>query len=173
MSSFLFESFGRNSIIGCKSTFIGVHNISIGNYTRIGRYAVVTAWNKVNEDCFTPKILIGDNCSIGEYVHITAINSISIGNNVLMGRRVTISDNSHGENISKEELQIPPILRKMHSKGGIFIEDNVWIGDKATILAGVRIGYASIIGANSVVTKDIPPYSIVGGIPAKILRIVK
>jgi acetyltransferase-like isoleucine patch superfamily enzyme len=53
------------------------------------------------------------------------------------------------------------------------IEDNVWIGDKATILANVRIGRCSIVGANAVVTKDVPPYCIVGGNPARIIRKIK
>lgn len=170
--SFQFGSFGRDSKIGICSNFIGLKRIYIGNNTRIGRHAVITAWEKVNKDFFSPSINIGNNCSIGEYVHITSTNHIEIGNNVLMGRRVTISDNSHGRNIDRSELQTPPQLRKIYSKGKIMIEDNVWIGDKATILAGVRIGFGAVIGANSVVTKDVPAYSIVGGIPAKILRLI-
>ena len=86
-----------------------------------------------------------------------------------MGRRVTITDNSHGKNTSYVEFQLSPCKRNIYSKGPVIIEDNVWIGDKATILAGVKIGFGSIVGANSVVTKDVPPYSIVGGVPAKIL----
>lgn len=171
--SWIFLKFGKKSIIGCSSTFRGTDRIEIGSHTIIGRYAVITAWKRINNDFFIPKIFIGNNCSIGEYVHITATNSITIGNNVLLGRRVTISDNSHGKNLSCEELQIPPNHRRIYSKGEVIIEDNVWIGDKATILAGVRIGYASIVGANAVVTADVPPYSIVGGVPAKVLRTVE
>lgn len=167
-----FLCFGKNSSIGTHSTFIGLKRISIGNNTKIGRYAVITAWGKINNDFFHPRINIGDNCSIGEYVHITSIKQIEIGDNVLMGRRVTISDNSHGKNLTKDEIQVPPNQRKIYSKGEVIIEDNVWIGDKATILAGVKIGYGAIIGANSVVTKDVPSYGVVGGNPAKILRII-
>lgn len=168
-----FSSFGKNSRIGCYSTFEGLNRISIGSNCKVGRYAVITAWENFNKRSYAPQIVIGNNCSIGEFVHITAIKSIIIGNNVLMGRRVTISDNSHGLNESLAELQIPPNQRNLYSKGGIVIEDNVWIGDKATILSGVRIGFGSIIGANAVVTKDIPAYSIVGGVPARILRKIK
>lgn len=165
-----FLSFGKKSVLGCNSTLIGIRRIRIGSNVRIGRYAVITAWEKINGENFSPQIVIGNNCSIGEYVHITATNKISIGNNVLMGRRVTITDNSHGRNVSREELQVPPNCREIYSKGEVIIEDNVWIGDKATILAGVKIGYASIIGANAVVTSDVPPYCVVGGIPAKIIK---
>lgn len=170
--SLFFFNFGKHSLIGCNSTYLGIGRISIGEQTRIGRYAVITAWEKINKEVFSPQIVIGNDCAIGEFVHITAINSITIGNNVLMGRRVTITDNSHGINSSIAELQLPPNQRKLYSKGPVVIEDNVWIGDKATILAGVKIGYGSIVGANAVVTKDVPAYSIVGGIPAKVLRTI-
>ena len=86
-----------------------------------------------------------------------------------MGRWVTILDNSHGETGYKS-LIITPHERQLYSKGKIIIEDNVWIGDKVTILSGVKIGIGSIIGANSVVTKDIPPYSIAAGVPSKIIK---
>lgn len=61
----------------------------------------------------------------------------------------------------------------MYSKGDVSIGKNVWIGEKATILPGVTIGEGSIIGANSVVTKNIPPYSIACGIPAKVIKKLK
>ena len=112
---------------------------------------------------------IGDNCDIGEHNHITACNKISIGNGVLTGRYVYIGDNSHGS-LDITESETPPALRRLVSKGEVIIEDNVWIGDKVAILSGVRIGKGSVIGANSVVTKDVPPYTIVAGCPAKIIR---
>lgn len=117
--------------------------------------------NEINPK--TRKLIIGDCCNFGEYNHLTAFKSIKIGNGVLTGRWVTISDNSHGET-SLEHLKIPPAKRLIYSKGEIIIEDNVWIGDKATILVGVKIG------ENSVVTKDIPPYSVVVGNPVRIIK---
>lgn len=65
---------------------------------------------------------------------------------------------------------VPPLERRMVSKGSVVIGNNVWIGDKVTILAGVRIGDGVIVAANSVVTKDIPDYCVVGGNPARILK---
>jgi acetyltransferase-like isoleucine patch superfamily enzyme len=121
---------------------------------------------------FNPQIIIGDNCSIGEYCHITAINKIVIGNGVLTGRWVTITDNSHGS-LLLDESDIQPLKRKLQSKGPVVIEDNVWIGDKVTILPDVHIGYGSIIGANAVVTKDVPANCVVGGNPAKIIKNIK
>lgn len=147
----------------------GEHYFTIGEGTSFGKLAALTAWDNYEGESFNPTIQIGENCSFGDYLHLTCINQISIGNNVLTGRWVTISDNGHGET-DFLTLQIPPIKRKLHSKGPIEIGNNVWIGDKATILSGVSIGEGSIIAANAVVTKDVPPYSVVAGNPAKIIK---
>lgn len=154
--------FPTNTIRGCKYIYIG-KNVTIG------KYAVITAWDKYGTQRYTPQITIGDNCNFGDYIHLTCINKIEIGNNVLTGRWVTISDNAHGES-SLDNMKISPEIRPVISKGKVIIKQNVWIGDKVTILSGVTIGEGCIIGANSVVTKDIPPYSVVAGIPAKILK---
>ena len=82
---------------------------------------------------------------------------------------MTITDNSHGET-DYDSLSIPPIKRSITSKGSVVIGNNVWIGDKVTILPGVTVGDGVVIAANAVVTKDIPPYCIAGGNPAKILK---
>lgn len=95
--------------------------------------------------------------------------SIRLGNNVLTGKRILITDNSHGV-FEEGMLDVPPILRPLNSKGGITIEDNVWIGEKASIMPGVHIGKGVIIACNAVVTKDIPPYCVVAGVPAKIVK---
>lgn len=115
-----------------------------------------------------PNLTIGSNCNFGAYNHITCTNEVTIGNNVLTGKWVTISDNSHGTT-DGESLKIPPMLRPIVSKGKVFIGNNVWIGDKATILAGVTIGDGAVIGANAVVTKDVPNNGVAVGNPAKIM----
>jgi acetyltransferase-like isoleucine patch superfamily enzyme len=164
-----FKKSGKNGRIGYPSMFIGSRYICIGNRTYIGKNAVITAWDRYMNDLFNPQINIGDNVIIGQYCHITAINKINIGNNVLTGRWVTITDNSHGRT-DAESLLIPPKQRALHSPGYVVIEDNVWIGDKVTILPNVHIGKNSIIGANSVVTKDIPANCVAIGIPAVIKK---
>lgn len=116
-----------------------------------------------------PRIIIGNNCKFGAFNHITCTNEIRIGNNVLTGKWVTITDNSHGNN-GYEELQIEPFKRKIYSKGPVIIGNNVWIGDKVSILPGVKIGNGAVVGANSVVTKDVAAYTIVAGNPAKKIK---
>lgn len=150
---------------------VGEKYIKIANNVTFGKLLVLTAWetfkpNNTEIQHFSPNISIGENCNFGDYLHLTCINKIQIGRNVLTGRWVTITDNSHGTT-NHDSLTIPPFKRPLHSKGPVIIEDDVWIGDKATILPGVTIGKGSVIAANSVVTKDIPPHSIVGGNPAK------
>ena len=92
-----------------------------------------------------------------------------IGNNVLMGRKIFITDNNHGGS-DRGNLDIPPSLRQLYSNGPVIIEDNVWIGEKVSILSNLHIGKGAIVAANAVVTKDVPPYAIVGGCPAKIIK---
>lgn len=155
----------KNVIFKRKVNYLkGIKYIKIGEGTVFGKMAVITAWND-NPN----QIEIGKNCNFGDYIHLTAYNHIKIGDNILTGRWVTITDNSHGET-TLEDLKMSPIVRKIYSKGPVIIEDNVWIGDKVTILPCVTIGKCSVIAANSVVTKNIPPYSIAGGNPAKIIK---
>ena len=145
---------------------IGAIFIKIGSNSTIGRRTILTAWKKEKD----PSIIIGDNVAIGNDCHITAINRITLGDNVLLGEKVTITDNSHGLTNIYEELRVPPRKRNLFSKGPVILENNVWIGDKATICPNVVIGEGCVIGANSVVTNDIPPYSIAAGAPARVIK---
>ena len=148
----------------------GSRRIRIGKRTSIQAYSILGAWERYGQDeHYEPEIIIGGNCSIGEFCHITAINRITIGDGLLTGRFVYIGDNSHG-GLSKMESKVPPIDRKLQSKGEIIIGNNVWIGDKATILGGVSIGDNVIVGANSVVTKNVLSNTIVAGVPAKVVK---
>lgn len=142
---------------------VGAKYFDIGEGCYFGKQVVLTAWDTFNDKHYQPCVKIGKNCSFGDYLHLTCIRAITIGDNVLTGRWVTISDNSHG-NTDLESLKIAPQKRELISKGAVTIGDNVWIGDKATILSGVTIGKGAVIAANTVVTKDVPGYSLVTGI---------
>ncbi|MEN9918139.1 MAG: hypothetical protein RL662_575 [Bacteroidota bacterium] len=164
-----FKHFDDSSVFIFPITILGEKYISVGKNVTIGSRTILTAWDNYENIKFNPQITIGDNVSIGEDCHITAINKIEIGDNVLMGKKITITDNAHGKSES-EALALSPIKRPLFSKGSVIIESGVWIGDKVTILGGVKIGKNCIIGANSVVTSNIPENCVVGGIPAKILK---
>ncbi len=166
-----FKAFGK-SVIHSFSYQRGLQYITIGNRSSIGRNVELTAWDEYKGQHFTPEIIIGDGTNIRDYSQITAINSIRIGNGVLTGPNILITDNAHGASIS-ELLDIAPNLRPLSSTGPVIIEDNVWIGAKASIMPGVHIGKGAIIAANSVVTHDVPAYCVAAGIPAKVIKVIK
>ena len=87
----------------------------------------------------------------------------------MTGKWVTITDNQHG-GTDYESLNIMPSKRLLKSKGAVVIGDNVWLGDKVSVLPGVTIGEGAIVAANSVVTHDVPPFCVVAGCPAKVVR---
>lgn len=162
-----FKRISVNCSFGFGAFIVGEKYISIGDNVIFDRDLQLTASPFLPQN--EPQLIIGDNCIFGKENHITCVNSIIIGKNLRTGNNVLITDNSHGNPSNKEEMYLSPELRPIHSNGGIHIGDNVWIGSKATILPGCNIGDGAIIGANAVVTKDIPPYSIAVGVPAKII----
>ncbi|HDY85187.1 hypothetical protein LCGC14_0881120 [marine sediment metagenome] len=118
------------------------------------------------------QIEFGDGVQLNDYVHIGAIEKVVIGNNVLIASRVFISDHNHGlyngdnEHSSPDEL---PAVRPLFANP-VIIEDRVWIGENACILPGVKIGSGAIIGAGSIVTKDVLAETIVAGNPARKIK---
>lgn len=143
--------------------------IKIGKNFTTGFGCRIEAFNNDNnnEACIT----FGENVQINDYVHIGAVGSITIGDNVLMASKIYISDHNHGnydEILSDHPMSIPS-ERKAISKP-VAIGNNVWIGESVCILPGVTIGEGCVIGALSVVTKSIPPYSIAVGSPAKVVK---
>ncbi|MBL7110192.1 MAG: acyltransferase [Candidatus Marinimicrobia bacterium] len=115
---------------------------------------------------FPENICMGTNVSIHQFSYIDASGDLEIGSHVMIGHGVTIMTNSHNFNQLENPMKNQGVKHKK-----VIIGEDVWIGAKSTILMGVNVGKGAIIGANSVVTKDVPEYSIVGGIPAKVLKI--
>lgn len=114
----------------------------------------------------------GKNVQINDYVHITAMSKVIIGDNVLMASKIYISDCTHGFYGGSENDSSPneiPTSRSYEVKH-VVIENNVWLGEFVSVLPGVTIGEGSIIGANSVVNKSIPPNCIAVGSPARIVK---
>ena len=112
----------------------------------------------------SPRVTIGDNTVIGRHCIITAKNQIRIGSNVLMGAYVQVIDHGHG-------MERTPIIREQEAViGTVEIGNDVWIGAGAKILMNVVIGRGAVVGANAVVTRNIEPYAVVGGVPARVLK---
>ncbi len=163
-----FKRFGKNSKLGLGMNICGEDMIEIGTDVFIGNNTGITV-NVKNSNRNVSKIIIGNKCHISPNNHITATNYIEIGNYVRTGKYVLISDNSHGEPNNKKHQKLPLYQRPIFSKGKVIIGNNVWIGEKASIMAGVIIGDNAIIGANTVVTKDVPANAIAVGSPARII----
>lgn len=117
-------------------------------------------------------LFIGENFQMNDYVHITALESVKIGKNVLLASKIYISDCAHGSysgDNNDSNPKTPPNNRPLFSEP-VVIEDNVWLGEFVSVLPGVTIGQGTIVGANSVVSKSLPPFVIAVGTPAKPIK---
>lgn len=142
---------------------IGMRYIHVGRNFQCGRGAWIEVIEKPDEDeDSTPRLSIGDNVVASEYLHVAAVNGVRIGDNVLIGSGVLITDHAHGRygRTQGDLPATPPGDRALSSKGKVTIGRNVWIADGVKVLPGVTIGEGSIIGANSVVAEDVPSNSI-------------
>ena len=113
---------------------------------------------------FTPSVSIGDNSGIGIRCEING--TVTIGNNVMMGPDVVIYTSGH----RFDRMDIPMMEQGSTEEEPVVIGNDVWIGRRVMIMPGVKIGNGAVIAAGAVVTKDVPDYAIVGGVPAKIIK---
>ena len=113
---------------------------------------------------FTPMLSIGDNSGIG--INCEVIGPVTIGENVLMGPEVIIYTKNH----KFDDTNLPIIKQGYEKIMPVTISDDVWVGRRVMIMPGVRIGKGCVIAAGAVVTKDVPSFSVVGGVPAKVIK---
>ncbi len=119
-----------------------------------------------------PVLRIGRNVQVNDYVHIGAVHSVTIGDRVLIASKVFITDHNHGYTkgpAPHDSPDVPPIERRL-AFAEVVIEDDVWIGEFVSVLPGVRIGKGAIVGTMSVVSRDVEPYTLVAGSPARVLK---
>lgn len=157
-------SIDRNCFINAVSAdglWLG-NNVSMGFHTHIELSGSLKMLGGIMK--------VGDNVGLGSHGHFgTGAGKIIIGNNCIFGNYVSI----HPENHIYNDIVLPIRLQGVSSKGGVIIGDNCWIGAKATILDGTSIGSGCIIAAGAVVSGTFPDYSIIGGVPAKIIKMRK
>lgn len=158
-----FKKIGKKSRVLFPLNINGIQNISIGNNVSVAYKTWLAAVPHTGtEKC---ELIIGNGTCIGNFNHIYATNSIIIGENVLTADKVYISDNLHGY----ENINIPIIHQSIKQIGTVVIGDGTWIGENVCVI-GVKIGKNCVIGANCVVTKDIPDYCVVVGSPSYIIK---
>lgn len=141
----------------------GTEGIRLGSRVTVGSGSNLVATAVIREPGVG--ISVGDGTSIGQFNIIWGQGGVSIGANCLLGPRVTVLSENHAF-----ASTVIPIKSQGNVRSEVRIEDDCWIGAGATILAGVTIGHGSIVAAGAVVTKDCQPFSILGGVPAKLLR---
>lgn len=176
----LFRSMSRGVVIGTHVTLRQPSRVSIGAKTVLDDLCLVSARGEGAGINIGEKVLIGraaqvkarggiinigDSSHIGPFSNVGTTQTINIGKHVTTGPLCIIGIGSK----ESGDLESPIAFQDMREKGGVIIEDDVSVGGNVTILDGVRIGTGCVIGAGAVVTKDIPPYSIAYGVPAKVM----
>ena len=148
------------------TTIFNEQYISIGADTLIGPGVALSAGMVPGQECITnPVVSIGDRCLIGKGSGIVGHFSIEIGDDVWTGHHVYITDQNHGyEDITR------PISRQSQAERAVRIGSGSWLGHGTIVLPGVSIGEHVVIGANSVVTGNIPSNSVAVGAPARVIR---
>ena len=160
---------GGRIYFGSNCLLVGLPYIRCtGNFTALDHNRI-EAIDSHQGERYQPCIVFGHNVTMEYGCHIGAINRVEIHDHVLMASNIYISDHSHG-GTSLADLQLPPNQRRVFSKGPVIIESHVWLGEGVAVMPGVRIGHHSVIGANAVVTRDIPPYSVAAGSPARVIK---
>lgn len=153
-----FASIGDNVVIEEGALVLEPGHVNIGSNVYIGHYAVLRGYDR-NE------MVIGDDTWIGQFCYINSAGGVRIGSRVGIGPGVKIMSSKHGE----EGRHVPVLMCDLEF-AEVVVEDECDIGMGAIILPGVTVGRGSQVGAGAVVTKDVPPYAVVAGVPARKIR---
>jgi lipopolysaccharide O-acetyltransferase len=158
---------GNDSYIFRPRRIDGPENIELGERTFILSHSWLSTISEYAGERFHPRLVFGNDVYVGHYVCIVATQTLTIEDGCVLSEQVYIADNSHG--LSPKSGLI--MKQKLKSKGEVRLGANCFIGYRACILPGVQLGPHCIVGANSVVTKSFPTYSMVAGNPAKLIKV--
>jgi acetyltransferase-like isoleucine patch superfamily enzyme len=158
-----FAAYGFGSLLESPAQITNPRFISIGRGVHIRRGARIEAIATTGP---LPHLHIGDGTSIHMHFHCGAATDVRIGRNVLIAGRVYITDHDHAFDCP----DLPPLLNNTLLAAPTVVEDDCWLGEGAIVLKGVRIERGSVVAAGSVVTRDVPAFSVVAGVPARIVR---
>jgi len=156
---------GKSCTVGQPRELSGAENIHIGDRTLIRVGAWLAAYPSYAGRTFQAELRIGSDVYIGGFATITAIQRVTIGDGCVLSEFVYVSDHSHGFNPTRGLIAEQPLV----SKGEVSIGAHSFVGYQACILPGVVLGSHCVVGANSVVTRSFPDYSMVAGTPANLV----
>lgn len=142
---------------------LGTSPLKIGNNVRIGAYSRVIISTSFND--IGSYINIGNNVGIGEFAYLGGAGGLDIGEDCIIGQYLSCHPENHNFEDNNKPIRLQGVNRQ-----GIKIGKNCWIGSKVTILDGVEIGDNCVVAAGAVVTKNMPANSVIGGLPAKVLK---
>jgi acetyltransferase-like isoleucine patch superfamily enzyme len=162
---------GSNAYIEFPATVMHPACMSIGNNFTARSGLKIRGYTSFAGAHYTPVIVIGDNVHLATDVTINSTHRIEIGDNTAIGAGTKLMDHMHGLP-GYEDILTLVMERILTSKGGVKVKHNVMIGAGVVVMPGVEIGENCIIGANSVVTRSIPPNSIAAGIPARVIKTI-
>lgn len=159
-------SVGKNFVAesGCEISCLSSGGMVFGDNVTVGSFAIIRPTNNYGGPV-GEGLKVGDNSNIGPFSYIGCSGLIEIGNNVMISPRVSI----YAENHNFGDTGVPMKSQGV-SRHRVKIEDDCWIASNSVILAGVTVGTGSVIAAGSVVTKDVAPFSVVAGNPARVIR---
>ena len=159
-------SAGKDLIIedGAEINCLSTNGIQLGNRVTVGKNAIIRPSN-IYGGAIGAGLIVGDHSNIGPGAYIGCSGLITIGSNVMMSPGVSIYAENH--NFSDPTL---PMKDQGVTVEFVNIEDDCWLASNCIILAGVTVGKGSVVAAGAVVTKDVPPYSVVAGSPAVVIK---
>lgn len=160
--------FGSNVTIGsyCELDGYSSEKIILGDCVKIGSYSKLLSTSHFSK--FGKGLVMGSNSAVGDFTHFGAPGGISIGNDVIMGSYVSFHSENH--NFSDSSMLIRD--QGVNSKG-IILGNNIWVGAKVTFLDGCEVGDNSVVAAGAVVNGKYPAHSIIGGVPAKVIKTIE
>jgi lipopolysaccharide O-acetyltransferase len=157
--------------IGPRPNLRGLSSIEMGDDFVALEGLWLHAVTQYYDQQFSPRIVIGNRVRVSQWVHIAATHYVEIGDDVLIGSKVVITDHNHGQySLQHTSPDIPPSLRPLDCDRSTTIGANAWLGDSVAVAPGASIGKGSIVGANSVVVGEIPPFSLAAGVPARVIK---
>jgi acyl-[acyl carrier protein]--UDP-N-acetylglucosamine O-acyltransferase len=159
-----FARWGEGSRLGRGSRLVHPELVEVGSRVVLGDHAWINA--KDDRADGAPTLRIGDGTYVGRFAHINAWRSVTIGREVLIADRVFISDADH----LYADAKTPIRLQGDAFVGPVELRDGCWLGIGVVILPGVTVGRNAVVAANAVVTRDVPDRTVVGGIPARVLK---